>query len=71
VSITNGFVIVVTGPDGFREVRYFPTAYCADAALRWATMLRDGYTADTAQAEAAEREAQQARMEAEEAGSAK
>lgn len=47
------FTITVTHPDGTRQTRSFPAAYSAEAALRWATMLRDGYTADTTEAKAA------------------
>ena len=55
------FTITVTGP-GYSATRRYPSVWCADAALEWATMLRDGYTADVTDAERAAVEARRLRM---------
>jgi hypothetical protein len=56
------FTVTVTGPS-YSATRRFPSVWCADAALKWATMLRDSYTADTADAERAAVTARRMRME--------
>jgi len=59
----SAFTITITGPDGYQQVRRFPTVWCADGAIAAMQLLQPGYHADTTEAEAAQREAQRLRME--------
>ena len=61
------FTMTISGPDDFRQVRRFPSVWCAAAALQWATMLDVGYTADTAEAQRAKQVVDRLRMKAEQA----
>ena len=60
----SAFSITITGPDGYSATLHYPSPFCADAALRWAAMLRPGYTADTTEAEEAAIECYRLRNEA-------